>query len=63
MINALCQICGTYHDTSVCPQVTYTAEPRPTPQVGSVTFNGVSLGEQQIIDKLNEILKLLKDNA
>lgn len=62
-----CYLCGTHHDTAACPTFVpiepTTAVPQPAPAVGGVTLNGMSVGEQQIIDKLNEIIKLLRRQA
>jgi len=57
-----CQNCGTYHDTAACPQIPFldrAEEQRLEARQGRVTFNGTTLGEQQILDKLDKIIELL----
>lgn len=49
-----CQNCGTYHDTAACPQL-------HPPAAGNYecTVNGLTLGETQIIEKLDKIIEIL----
>lgn len=63
-----CYLCGAYHDTAACPPFVpsepSTAVPSVTAfSVGNVSLNGLSLGEHQIIEKLDEIIKLLRRQA
>ena len=55
-----CQICGQYHDTTACPRITYEPEPATAVQYGQCTINGLTFGEQQIVEKLDKIIKLLE---
>ncbi len=63
----ICSLCGQYHGSAVCPMTfpqPTTAVPQPITAPATdnmtMTLNGVSLGEQQIIDRLDEIIKLLE---
>ena len=58
-----CSVCGQYHDTTACPSCQIPVIPAMSPQqqVGSVTFNGISLGEQQIIERLDKLIALVQD--
>ena len=56
-----CPVCGTEHQTSGCPgsgSVFQDTPPHAAPQ--TVTLNGLTFGEQAILDKLNEILKAIE---
>lgn len=62
-----CSLCGNYHGSAVCPlQIPPPSTAVPQPQTvgkvefGEATLNGLSFGEQQISDKLDQIIKLLR---
>ena len=52
-----CQVCGHYHDSTACPQVVVDYE-IPQPKQG-MTINGLTMGEQQIIERLDRLIELL----
>ena len=71
MVGDLCSQCGTYHDSAVCPYQPFdqpgTAVPQPDMVPGKiefgppVTLNGVTPGEQAILDKLDKILRAIRN--
>ncbi len=66
---SLCSLCGTYHGSAVCPIQT-TAVPQPDMVPGKIEFgysgppatlNGITPGEQAILDKLDKILRAIRN--
>ena len=64
----LCSLCGQFHGSAVCPMQEdrpSTAVPQPgmipgRVTLGNATLNGITMGEQAIIDKLDEIIRILQ---
>ena len=62
----LCYLCDQRHDTTTCPAIQYTAMPpiqAENTTGGQMSANGLSYGEYLIIDKLNAIIQLLKNES
>ena len=55
-----CSICGQYHGDTACPVNLYEPEPSTAGPGRESTINGLTFGEQQIIERLDKLIALVQ---
>ena len=62
-MNYQCAVCGQYHDTTACPPCQIPPGIPALPlaeQAGNMTINGMTTGEQAIIERLDRLIALVQ---